>query len=81
MISDAELDVWLRKLDGELLRDVRRDIDAKATLRMIRSRARQRRARLLVRAYWRDTLRVAACLVAATLLVLDAFGVRIGWLS
>jgi ferric-dicitrate binding protein FerR (iron transport regulator) len=90
VMSDAELDAWLKKANDDLLAAHNQHIDVEAGLRDVLRRAAppsdrpaprraERRARLLVRAYWRDAICVAVVLVALAWLVLMGLDVRIGW--
>lgn len=60
------------------------DAELEALLRgdeRIRPRRRRRRARLLLRAYWRDALCIVVGALAIAWIALDATHVRFGWLQ
>lgn len=87
LMTDAELDAYLLKLNDDLIATLNKHLDVEAGLREVFRQAgqpvprrpRHRRVRLLVRAYWRDALCVAVVLVALAWLALMAFDDPIGW--
>jgi hypothetical protein len=89
LMTDAELDAWLKKANNDLLASLREHIDVEAGLREVYRRAGlvapparrrvARRLRLLVRAYRWDALCGLAALAVLVWLALMAAGVDLGW--